>query len=84
MLFAFSDSRVGGYELFDLRLYGSPDLANLIEMPIGGALGLLSALGLGIAIRTGRIREEGSVSRWVIATYIAGGLFYLLMPALPH
>ena len=84
MLFFWSDFDIGEFELFDLRLFGSPDLANLIEVPIAAALGLLSAVGLAIAIQTGRIREERSVSRWVVATYIAAALFYLLMPVLPH
>ena len=76
--------RIVRFELFDLRLFGSPDLANLIEIPIAAALGFLSAAGLAIAIRMGRIREERFVSRWVITTYIATGIFFFLMPGLPH
>jgi hypothetical protein len=83
-LFLWSDIRVGDFKLFDSRMFGSPDVTNLIEIPIAAALGLLSAMGLAIEIYTSRIRKEESVSRWVIATYIAVALFYLLMPALPH
>lgn len=76
--------QVGGFALEDLRIFGGPSLANLIEIPIAAILGVLSAVGLAIMKLFDRIQEEKSVSRWVIATYGVAVLFYLMMPGLPE
>ena len=83
-LLILGDIRIWGFELGDLRPFGAPSLANLIEIPIAAAVGIVSAVGLAIMRKAGRIHRRQSISRWVLATYGLAMMFYILMPGLPE
>ena len=83
-LMAAGDYRVAGFELGDLRPFGSPSLANLIEIPIAAALGGVMAVAL-LFVRLGLKKQRKEIAvRFVKVSYLLAVLIYLLFPGLPE
>lgn len=83
-LMIFGGINVGRFELEDLRIFGSPSLGNLVEIPIVGILGLIVALSL---FNFQKSHYESAVRirfKVVFYCYICAVVFYLLMPTLPE
>lgn len=86
-LFYFGLLVIGGmgdppFELESYRPFGSPSLANLIEVPLMATFGGIIAVVVRAFRSSGRLQE--SVRRVVALTYVVAFLFYLFMPTLPE
>ncbi len=72
------------WELEDLRPWGGPSLANIIEIPIAASWGLIGAIILLACQSRAMLKTGRSVVIFVSCWYGAAVMFYLMMPTLPE
>ena len=74
----------GSFEVESLRLFGSPSLSNLIEIPLVAIFGMVAATILLMCRRRGRLGSPRAMALYVLGVFTAAVVFYFLMPTLPQ
>ena len=78
------DYRIAGFELGNLRPFGSPSMANLIEIPIAAAFGGIMAVVMLIYKLNQKNGSQKMSKIFIPFTYGAVVLLYILFPGLPE